>query len=68
MNPSAEGASAPSAEIIGECRAYELQQLEVAEQSVLYTCGMQHLNHVNLFIHCVLVIRKGILCSDPMEV
>ena len=54
MNPSAEeGASAPSAEGIGECRAYALQQLEAAEQSELYTRGMQHLNQVILFMSLV---------------
>jgi hypothetical protein len=47
MNPSAEeGASALSAEVIGKCRAYALQQLEVAEQSELCTCGMHHLNQI----------------------
>ena len=58
MNPSAEGASAPSAEVVGECSAYALQQLEVAKQRELYTCGMQHLNQVILFMAC-LSLAKG---------
>ena len=58
MNPSAEGASASSAEVIGECRAYALPELEVAEQSELYTCGMQHLNQVILLMAC-LSLAKG---------
>ena len=66
-NSSAEGASAPSAEVIGECRAYALQQLEVAEQSELYTCGMQPF-HADHPFYGVLVTREGLLCSDPMEV
>ena len=53
MNPSAEGASASSAEVIGECRAYASQQLEVTEQSELYTCSNQHVNQVIMFMACL---------------
>ena len=68
MNSSAEGASASSVEVIGKCRAYALQQLEVAEHSELCTCGMQHLNQVNMFMACLSFANEGFLCSDPMKV
>jgi len=68
MDPTAEeGASAPSATVIAECRAYALQQLEVAEQSELYTCGMEPFDADHPF-YGVLVTREGLVCSGPMEV
>jgi len=59
MNPSAkEGASAPSVEVIRECCVYALHQLEDAEESELYTCGMHHLNQIILF-RASLSLAKG---------
>ena len=60
-----ERAPAPSAEVIDECRDYALQKLEAAEQSEMYTCGMQHLNKIILFMMC-LSIAKG-SCAQTMH-
>ena len=55
------------AEVIGECRVHALQQLEVADQSELYTCGMQYLKQLILLWRAC-YSREGLLCSYPMEV
>ena len=49
INPSAEeGVSAPSAEVIGECRVHAVQEHEVAELSELYTYATLEANHIFL--------------------
>ena len=59
MNPSAEGASAPSAEVIGDYREYELQQEEATEQTELYTSGMHHVNQIIIRLMACLSLAKG---------
>ena len=44
-----------------------MQRLESAEQSELYTCGMQPFD-VDYPFYGVLVTREGLLCAHPMEV
>ena len=68
MVPCAEeGESAPTPGDIARCREYALHQLEVAQESEIYTCGMQPFDSDHPF-HEVIYARKELLCSDPMEV
>ena len=68
MVPCAEvGESAPTPRDIARCREYALHQLEVAQESEIYTCGMQPFDSDHPF-HDVIYARKELLCSDPMEV
>ena len=62
-----DGASEPTPAAVAECRAYAAQQLEAAENSELFLCGMQPFDADHPF-YGVLVTREGLLCSDHMEV
>ena len=57
--------SAPYAEVIGECRAYALQELETAEHSELYPCGMQHLKQIILFFLVSASLSRRVVVLRP---